>query len=370
MYKVVTVNHTQNMGRQQVLNVLFNVLLAVCRTKVQNIAYWSSFDLDQVLDLGDDLYKHLGLDRYLDVTDLPHHVRTAEGYNLHVNKVHLHDGESVIRRGERFILNAFRNGNCALLFINSTVTAIIYSGDSRGLSVANGSSFLLKFANILQLENFTQVAQLKYQGREREYFQLQFVEIEMADVLIDRNSRFVASQRNVRNNGVNQKKYTATIEHEKIRTSIQNQAATYDQNVNQVRWEYLKYKVRKFSMKSSKAQAKKLRLEKVLLENKLKNLESNMNNHEEYNDCKTQLEQIYKIKANGIKIRSKYEWYEHGEKSSKFFLNLEKSRAIQGHVRTVIYNDKKQMMKQKLIIIFDLFSIICIKKHYLFLVII
>ena len=60
-----------------------------------------------------------------------------------------------------------------------------------------------------------------------------------------------------------------------------------------------------------------------------------MNNHEEY-DCKTQLKQIYKIKANGIKFRSKCEWYEHGEKSSKFFLNLEKSRAIQGQVRTVI----------------------------------
>ena len=66
-----------------------------------------------------------------------------------------------------------------------------------------------------------------------------------------------------------------------------------------------------------------------------------MNNHEEYNDCKTQLEQIYKIKANGIKIRSKCEWYEHREKSSKFSLNLEKSRPIQGQVRTVIYNDKE-----------------------------
>ena len=110
---------------------------------------------------------------------------------------------------------------------------------------------------------------------------------------------------------------------------------------DQARWEYLKYEVRKFSIKFSKAQAKKLRLERVLLEKKLKTLESNMNNHQEYNDCKTQLEQIYKIKVNGIKIRSKCEWYEHGEKSSKFFLNLEKSRAIQGQVRTVIYNDKE-----------------------------
>ena len=110
---------------------------------------------------------------------------------------------------------------------------------------------------------------------------------------------------------------------------------------NQVRWEYLKYEVRKLSINYSKAQADKLRLERALLEKKRKNLESNMNNHEEYNDCKTQLEQIYKRKANGTKIRSKCEWYQHGEKSSKFSVNLEKSRAIQGQVRTVIYNDKE-----------------------------
>ena len=76
---------------------------------------------------------------------------------------------------------------------------------------------------------------------------------------------------------------------------------------DQVRWKYLKYEVRKFSIKFSKAQAKKLRLERVLLEKKLKNVESNMNNHEEYSDHKIQLEQIYKIKANGIKFRSKCE---------------------------------------------------------------
>ena len=77
---------------------------------------------------------------------------------------------------------------------------------------------------------------------------------------------------------------------------------------DQVKCEYLKYEVRKFSIKFSKAQAKKLRLERVLLEKKLKNLESNINNHEECYDFNTQLEQIYKIKTNGIKIRSKCEW--------------------------------------------------------------
>ena len=66
-----------------------------------------------------------------------------------------------------------------------------------------------------------------------------------------------------------------------------------------------------------------------------------MNNYKECNDCKTQLEQISKIKANGIKIGSKCEWYKHGKKSSKFFLKPEKSRAIQGQVRTGIYNGKE-----------------------------
>ena len=95
-----------------------------------------------------------------------------------------------------------------------------------------------------------------------------------------------------------------------------------------------------------------------------------MNNQEEYNDCKTQLEQICKIKANGIKIRSKCEWYEHREKSSKFFLNLEKNRAIQDQVRTVIYNDKKTNDETEINNHIYYFSIICIKKYYPFLVII
>ena len=38
-----------------------------------------------------------------------------------------------------------------------------------------------------------------------------------------------------------------------------------------------------------------------------------MNNHEEYNNCEIQLEQIYKIKANEIKVRNKCEWFENEE---------------------------------------------------------
>ena len=57
--------------------------------------------------------------------------------------------------------------------------------------------------------------------------------------------------------------------------------------------------------------------------------------------CKQQLDAIYKEKAKGIKIRSKCNWYEHGEKFTKFFLNLEKHRLIQSQKISVIINQEE-----------------------------
>ena len=51
-----------------------NEMLAVCWSNVRKISCWSSFDFDHVLDLGDNLFKNLGLNRYLDTSDLPEHV--------------------------------------------------------------------------------------------------------------------------------------------------------------------------------------------------------------------------------------------------------------------------------------------------------
>ena len=114
---------------------------------------------------------------------------------------------------------------------------------------------------------------------------------------------------------------------------------------DQVIWEYLKYEIRKFTIQYLKRLAKTLREERKCLERKLKileqNSESNLNNNPEYDECKTQLEDIYQIQVDGIRTRSKCMWYKFGEKSSKFFLNLEKSRAIQGQVRTIVTNEKE-----------------------------
>ena len=56
----------------------------------------------------------------------------------------------------------------------------------------------------------------------------------------------------------------------------------------------------------------------MFLENKLKKLENNTNYIEnlEYIDCRNKLDKIYEQKSNGIRIRSKCDWYEYGDKSS------------------------------------------------------
>ena len=96
-----------------------------------------------------------------------------------------------------------------------------------------------------------------------------------------------------------------------------------------VRWEFLKYEIRKFLIEFSKLQAQNTKEEKMFLENKFKKLENNTNyiGNLEYIDCGNNLDKINDQKINGMRIRSKCNWYEYSEKSSKNFLNLKKSRA-------------------------------------------
>ena len=105
---------------------------------------------------------------------------------------------------------------------------------------------------------------------------------------------------------------------------------------------FLEYKIRKFSIKLSKNKAK-LKCEKLSrLKFKLKELEQNLSNDEEqYNAQRGEINEIYGKISNGIKIRSKCNWYEFGEKSNKFFSTLEKPQAIQNTVCKVVSNEQE-----------------------------
>ena len=64
--------------------------------------------------------------------------------------------------------------------------------------------------------------------------------------------------------------------------------------------------------------------EKAYVENKLKTLENSPSFvvNPEYIETNEELDKIFQEKTNGIRIRSKCNWYRYREKSSKF---LEKS---------------------------------------------
>ena len=78
------------------------------------------------------------------------------------------------------------------------------------------------------------------------------------------------------------------------------------------------------------------------LKSELKKLEisfDNANNLGKYNSIKNELDAIYDHIAEDIRIRSKCDWYEHGEKSNKKFKNLEKQRGAQNTIKKLIIDD-------------------------------
>ena len=106
----------------------------------------------------------------------------------------------------------------------------------------------------------------------------------------------------------------------------------------------MKYEIRKFAKKNAKAITENTRKEIDSLEIELKHLETDLKNYQtsqKYLDCKSKLDEIYSKKADGVRIRSKTDWYKSGEKSNKFFLNLEKTRASQGLIRALVKNEKE-----------------------------
>ena len=109
-----------------------------------------------------------------------------------------------------------------------------------------------------------------------------------------------------------------------------------------MKWEFLKFKFREFSgsfsiRKSKEGKARRCELEKRRTELEC-SLSTKHNNNmlEEYHKCKSELDTLYDYITAGLIICSKSNWYEQGEKSSEYFLNLEKRNQVKSHLRQLI----------------------------------
>jgi len=110
-------------------------------------------------------------------------------------------------------------------------------------------------------------------------------------------------------------------------------------------WEWIKYNIRNFCIDYSKERAKKRRDEIKILEEKCKQIEEiideqDRNDHTEYSNLKQQLEKFMTEKTEGTILRAKARWYEHGERSSKYFLNLEKRNYTKKTIKKLNVNGK------------------------------
>ena len=127
-----------------------------------------------------------------------------------------------------------------------------------------------------------------------------------------------------------------------------------------LKWEYLKYEARKFSISFSKR--------KILEESRLITHHENVINQytstdnrpsdEDYAVSKAYIESYIDNKTQGAILRSKCTLYEQNEKSSKFFLNLEKKRGENNMVKKLVgknaaeITDHNEILKE----IYDFYS--------------
>ena len=103
--------------------------------------------------------------------------------------------------------------------------------------------------------------------------------------------------------------------------------------------------MRQCSRNFSKDKAKKRKAKKLELESKVREFKeqltiaSNDQLINDYNRCKEELESLYDCITDGIILHSRATWYEKGEKSTKYFLNLEIRKKTKSHVRKLINSD-------------------------------
>ena len=95
----------------------------------------------------------------------------------------------------------------------------------------------------------------------------------------------------------------------------------------------IKMEIRSLTIPYAKNKAKNVRTLEKQLESRIESLKNKINSNpddgtdveqQEYERLKTELRRIYEERADGVILRSKMRWIEHGEKPTKYFFNMER----------------------------------------------
>ena len=112
-----------------------------------------------------------------------------------------------------------------------------------------------------------------------------------------------------------------------------------------IQWDYIKYKIGIETIVYCKTKCKNSRKREKFINDQIKLIEQSDTSCDDeektskLEEYKIQLEEIYSEKTNGAIIRSKARWHEEGEKSTKYFLSLEKRNHSKKCMKKLQLND-------------------------------
>ena len=111
----------------------------------------------------------------------------------------------------------------------------------------------------------------------------------------------------------------------------------------QIIWDLCKIEIKELSIKYGINRSKTRKddiqkLEKELTKCQIKN------DTKQVKLLEDQLETLYLQKTYGAQIRSRIKWIESGEKSTKYFLNLEKSRQTKKSIINLLYDSNGNLL--------------------------
>ena len=121
-------------------------------------------------------------------------------------------------------------------------------------------------------------------------------------------------------------------------------------------WSKVRTSIRSFTIKYSKEKAKERRARLAEAEKKVKRCElicdndPSPNNVNDLEAAKHEYDLLHDYIVRGCIVRSRINWYENGEKNSKYFLNLEKTRRGKTAVRRLYDSAGKITVNPKFII--------------------
>ena len=104
-------------------------------------------------------------------------------------------------------------------------------------------------------------------------------------------------------------------------------------------WDWLKYNIGVHAIYFSQRKANERNEKENNLQNELNKAKRVFENNPidlnatYYNDAREKLENFLEVKIKEVIVRSRARWHEHGEKSNKYFLNLEKRNHKKTHTK-------------------------------------